>query len=238
MEGGKPGWYDALNGMPGMFGSSMNESYELLRMIRFTKEAISKFDAEITLPTDSIEFIESLKDIETRYTSDFDLWDNRNAALEGYRDEVYGKLFDEEKTISSEEAVEILGLMEKRLEKGVSKAFDLGKGIAPGYFTFEVPEYDKKEDGIYPKSLKVQNVPYFLEGPVRFFKLENTYDEKKKIYDRIKDSDLFDKKLSMYKVNASLENASFEFGRCKSSHPDGLRTSQSGSTWSTSTCLS
>ena len=23
MEGGKPGWYDALNGMPGMFGSSM-----------------------------------------------------------------------------------------------------------------------------------------------------------------------------------------------------------------------
>ena len=222
MEGGKPGWYDALNGMPGMFGSSMNESYELLRMIRFTKDAISKFDAEITLPTDSIEFIESLKDIETRFTSDFDLWDNRNAVLESYRGEVYGKLLDEEKTISSKEAAEILGLMEKRLEKGVSKAFDLGKGIAPGYFTFEASEYDKKDDGIYPKSFKVQNVPYFLEGPVRFFKLENTYDEKKKIYDRIKDSDLFDKKLSMYKVNASLENASFEYGRCKSFTPGWL----------------
>ena len=29
MEGGKPGWYDALNGMPGLFGSSMAETYEL-----------------------------------------------------------------------------------------------------------------------------------------------------------------------------------------------------------------
>jgi hypothetical protein len=222
MEGGKPGWYDALNGMPGMFGSSMNESYELLRMIRFTKNAIEKFGADVTLPADSVDFIENLKDIETKFSTDFELWDNRNAALEGYRDEVYGKLFEQEKTISSADAAEILGIMEKRLEKGVSKAFDLGKGIAPGYFTFEATEYDKKEDGIYPRSFKVQNVPYFLEGPVRFFKLENTYDEKKKIYDRIKASDLFDKKLSMYKVNASLENASFEYGRCKSFTPGWL----------------
>lgn len=35
MEGGKPGWYDALNGLPGMFASSMNETYELCRMLKF-----------------------------------------------------------------------------------------------------------------------------------------------------------------------------------------------------------
>ncbi len=28
MEAGKPGWYDALNGLPGLFGSSLAESYE------------------------------------------------------------------------------------------------------------------------------------------------------------------------------------------------------------------
>ena len=40
MEGGKPGWYDALNGMPGMFGSSMVETYELARMLEYTIGAL------------------------------------------------------------------------------------------------------------------------------------------------------------------------------------------------------
>ena len=222
MEGGKPGWYDALNGMPGMFGSSMNESYELLRMIRYTRDAINKFGADVTLPAESVAFAKELKDIEMSFASDMDAWNKRNDAKESYRRKVYDKLAGQEETISCKEAAEILDLMAKRLETGVSKAFDLGKGIAPGYFTFEVPEYDKSAEGITPKCFNVQNIPYFLEGPVRFLKLENTYEEKKKIYSRVKDSDLFDKKLSMYKVNASLENASFELGRCKSFTPGWL----------------
>ncbi len=35
MEAGKPGWCDALNGLPGLFGSSMSETYELLRLLDF-----------------------------------------------------------------------------------------------------------------------------------------------------------------------------------------------------------
>jgi hypothetical protein len=35
MEAGKPGWYDALNGLPGLFGSSLGETYELLRLLDF-----------------------------------------------------------------------------------------------------------------------------------------------------------------------------------------------------------
>ena len=34
MEAGKPGWCDALNGLPGLFGSSMPATYELLRLAR------------------------------------------------------------------------------------------------------------------------------------------------------------------------------------------------------------
>jgi len=33
MEAGKPGWYDALNGLPGLFGSSVGETAELIRLI-------------------------------------------------------------------------------------------------------------------------------------------------------------------------------------------------------------
>ena len=222
MEGGKPGWYDALNGMPGMFGSSMNESYELLRMIRYTRDSIKKFGAEVEVPAETADFARKLADIEKSFASDMDAWNKRNDAKEDYREKVYAKVSGEMVKISEDEAYGILDLMAKRLEAGVSKAFDLGKGIAPAYFTYEVPTYDKNEGGIYPKTFKVQNIPYFLEGPVRFFKLENTLEEKKKIYDRVKGSDLFDKKLSMYKVNASLENASFELGRCKSFTPGWL----------------
>ena len=39
MEAGKPGWCDALNGLPGLFGSSLSETYELLRLLDFLLEA-------------------------------------------------------------------------------------------------------------------------------------------------------------------------------------------------------
>lgn len=37
------GWYDALNGMPGRFGSSMAETYELARMLDYTIRAMKKY---------------------------------------------------------------------------------------------------------------------------------------------------------------------------------------------------
>jgi hypothetical protein len=40
MEAGRPGWYDALNGLPGMFGSSMPETFELLRLVEFLLESL------------------------------------------------------------------------------------------------------------------------------------------------------------------------------------------------------
>jgi len=36
MEADRPGWCDALNGLPGLFGSSVNETLELKRLVDFT----------------------------------------------------------------------------------------------------------------------------------------------------------------------------------------------------------
>ncbi|MNM15795.1 hypothetical protein D3C81_260220 [compost metagenome] len=41
MEGDKPGWNDAMNGLPGLFGSGMGETYELKRLVLFILEALS-----------------------------------------------------------------------------------------------------------------------------------------------------------------------------------------------------
>ena len=38
MEGGKPGWYDAMNGLPGLLGSSVADGCELLRILDFLLE--------------------------------------------------------------------------------------------------------------------------------------------------------------------------------------------------------
>jgi hypothetical protein len=45
MEAGRPGWYDALNGLPGLFGSSMPETYELLRLVNFLLEKPGRIPA-------------------------------------------------------------------------------------------------------------------------------------------------------------------------------------------------
>ena len=42
MEAGKPGWYDALNGLPGLFGSSLAETFELQRLVEFLKRALHR----------------------------------------------------------------------------------------------------------------------------------------------------------------------------------------------------
>ena len=68
----------------------------------------------------------------------------------------------------------------------------------------------------------VREVPYFLEGPVRYLKLKTGKEKKAKLYEQVRHSDLYDEKLSMYKVNASLQNASFELGRARAFTPGWL----------------
>jgi hypothetical protein len=63
MEADKPGWCDALNGLPGVFGSSSHEMFELLRLVRFLKDEILPISPTktIELPQELFSF---LRDIE------------------------------------------------------------------------------------------------------------------------------------------------------------------------------
>ena len=44
MECDKPGWNDAMNGLPGLFASSLGESIEILRLINFLKTYTTQFN--------------------------------------------------------------------------------------------------------------------------------------------------------------------------------------------------
>lgn len=229
MEGGKPGWYDALNGLPALFGSSMAETYELARMLRYTIAALDKYPADVAVTEELANFIDELQLIvrleKENLAGDGEVlsfWNRINDVKEIYREKTYAGISGKKRSSRSEELSSVLKEWEAVVRHGIEKACSYGGGVCPTYFSYEVPEYEKKQDGIYPLRFEVKQIPAFLEGPVRYLKLDLPGDKKKSLYEHVKNSDLYDKKLSMYKVNASLEHTSYELGRARAFTPGWL----------------
>lgn len=241
MEGGKPGWYDALNGMPGLFGSSMAETYELCRMLEYTIGALKNYPGELSLLDEFAEFFEKLAQITKQSMPEITVckdltkaedirtkgellgfWNQVNDAKEAYREVVFAGITGNKKAVDSAEVVVVLENFLEAVRCGIEKACVLGEGICPTYFTYEVPKFEEVEDGYMPLRFEVQMVPYFLEGPVRYLKLKTGKEKKRELYKNVKNSDLYDNKLNMYKVNASLQNASYELGRARAFTPGWL----------------
>ena len=99
---------------------------------------------------------------------------------------------------------------------------------APTYYYYEVTDYTEDEEGILPTGFIQHTMPPFLEGAVHLMKLDPFLVDRRKLYRQIKESELYDRKLKMYRVNASLDQASFEVGRCRAFTPGWL---ENGSIW-------
>lgn len=229
MEGGKPGWYDALNGLPGLFGSSMAESCELARNLEYTVQALRRYPRDVEMLAELAEFIRQTQRIVSQEKQALlgggkvlSFWNTANDAKESYREKIYQGVTGDTAVIPASALADILEEWHEVVCAGIDKACAMNDGICPTYFTYEVTQYHEDGDGILPLDFQVNVVPLFLEGPVRFMKLDNMLTAKKKLYEQIKQSDLYDEKLSMYKVNASLENASYELGRAKAFTPGWL----------------
>ena len=233
MEGGKPGWYDALNGLPALFGSSMAESCELARNLEYTIQALKRYPGEVELSHELAEFIQQTecivaeeKHILMSEQKILSFWNKANDAKERYREKIYQGISGKTVSFSTEYLVGVLEEWDEVVRTGIKKACGRNAGICPTYFSFEVTEYEECENGmttcVLPLDFEIQEIPLFLEGPVRYLKLDNTAGKKKELYERVKESDLYDRVLSMYKVNASLENASYELGRARAFTPGWL----------------
>ncbi len=222
MEGGKPGWYDALNGLPGLLGSSTAETCELLRLIRFTSDVLKRHDSDIELYIEIAELISKTAKILEETEDTYIRWDKLNLLKENYREKI-AKGFDGSRaTLTLTDLVSALNAMEKAIQKGIEAAISLGNGAIPTYFTFEAEGIIDTPDGVMPKKLTPKPLPLFLEGPVHYLKLSLSTEEKRTVADKIKNSGLYDKELSMYKVNESLKEVTFEAGRTKAFTPGWL----------------
>ncbi|MBT5100959.1 MAG: hypothetical protein HOM77_03480, partial [Planctomycetes bacterium] len=239
MEAGKPGWYDALNGLPGIFGSSMNETYELLRLIRFLRESLPPsalsglfsprrgenkplppsregWDGGIVLPAEFGHYLRDLATLSNSGASRFAFWEEANEMRESYRAGIYQDgISGEELFIPNAEVDEILKHFEAHLEDGIARA------DGATYFRYEVTEYETIDAGVQVKAFQPTALPLFLEGAVRSLKVVDEA-RAKEIYRVVKDSALFDEKLKMYKVNAPLADEPHEIGRARAFTPGWL----------------
>lgn len=232
MEGGKPGWYDALNGLPGRFGSSMNETYELQRTLRFTAEKVRKYGKPVPVLEELAALLTALDRINREeqtavHSCDavddpeqvraqgevLRFWNQINDVKEIYRDKTYEGVCGAKTEIAADSLAGILEAFADTLQSGIHKAVVLAEGVIPAYFAYEVPNYTRTEQGIHPLRFVPVSLPPFLEGSVRYLKLPAQLEEKRKVWETVRASDLYDSKLQMYKVNASLSSASLEFGR-------------------------
>ncbi len=238
MESEKPGWCDALNGLPALFGSALNESLELKRwavavqtLVASTMQAgeTHKFPIEVAELIKAVGEALALAKMDDFYKT----WDTLASLKESFREKTRFGVAGEEGTLTREDLQTFLNTLVHVLDAGTAKAFD-AKGICATFFMHEVKRYetlplpqqtDPKAESIQTvKVLEFKQIPlsYFLEGPTKALRVIPSLAEAKKLYKAVKASELYDKKLKMYKLNVPLEKESFEIGRNKTFTPGWL----------------
>jgi hypothetical protein len=244
MEAGKPGWYDAMNGLPGIFGASMPETYELKRLMMFLEQAL--FQAvrqqgafELTLPVEVCQLLdETSAHLNVYHASDSDrrdhtYWDAVSTAREAYRSATRLGLDGAEQALSAETLAEHLKAFHEKIDAGIQRALEINQGLPPTYFYYQVEDYEGLEENnatqedahseihFKVKRFKPVVMPLFLEGVVRAMKIF-PQEQAATLFQQVKSSDLYDPKLKMYKVNASLENQPHHIGRARAFTPGWL----------------
>ena len=240
MEGGKPGWNDAMNGLPAMFAGSMPETFELKRLLSFLLEYAT--GRKITLPSEIADFFGNIHGILNKYplpmaaeteedgntgSADFEYWDLVATAREAYRKSIYMPVSGAYTEVSGATVKEFLSAALERVNAGIEKAKNIFKGEIPTYFTYEPVAYEflptadeRGRKNVVVKGFKVHTVPRFLEGPARY--LAAGAKDAAKVHADVLVSGLYDRKLKMFKTSESIEALPHSYGRVRAFTPGWL----------------
>ena len=223
-EGNKPGWNDAMNGLPGLFGSGVSEMIELTKLVDFILEKLTQYkDHEIKILASTFELGLALSKVKGE--TPYDRFNERMSVLEKYRDQ----LDQEQSTISIKfyELEELLKKMKSTLEESIKRAKEINP-VIPTYLIFEAKDYVELKDehgnpiiGEYGlptvsvQSFEMRALPNFLEAPARYLKNHASEDEANHLHHLIKNSELYDQNLHFYKTSVSIEEENHEIGRIR-----------------------
>jgi hypothetical protein len=220
-EAERPGWNDAMNGIPGLFGSGVSEMLELKRLVHFM-QSLSSQDVEVLAPL--VNLIESLLTINQPTL--FARWSARMDALEAYREALKKPLAVA--TVPGEKVTSLLKKMETTLDASLQRLLAIHP-IPYTYFAYDVTDYEVMPSGnaertfVKAKAFKRINIPHFLEAPARLLSSGFVRGEAaNKLYQTIKASNLYDQGLNIYKTSMPLDEQSMEIGRIRAFTPGWL----------------
>ena len=173
-EGGRPGWNDAMNGLPGMIGSGMPETYEMYLLLKLVRRVVSTYERDVVIPVELSTMVttinEALATLEGSGYLDseelsfdvpnelFEYWDVVAAARESYRNDVQYYFSGETASLGAKETVAMLDRWIDQVELGMARATKIASygdgddgntGIPPCYFSFDVTDWslnDAKND--------------------------------------------------------------------------------------------
>lgn len=230
MEGDKPNWYDALNGLPGLLGSSLSETYEVKRHCRFVLDALDRqglSQQKISVFQELADFMDQLFNVLSTAGDSLTYWNRANDVKEEYRLKIRKGIDGKEEEVSVEMIRNFLQKIVDRIDKGLAQVKQKN-GLFPSYFYHEVTQYkklSKEKDGqphVLPEKFKRHDLPLFLEGFVHALRSQHDTGESRSLYKAVRASKLFDRELKMYKVNADLSAESEEIGRTRVFPPGWL----------------
>ena len=239
MEGGKPGWNDAMNGLPGILGSGMSETYEMYEILKFVSRVVQTHKRGLAVPTEFATLLSHLRTALSVFAhsdksqqAEFVYWNASNNAREAYRAETRVRFSGETVKLSPADVTSLLAAMQAKTQAGIAKALATNNGYSPTYFYYECTDFTIMAPAVatepptagvvVPNSFVLHTLPLFLEGPMRHLKTLSTGDARRDVYQRTHDSVLYDTALQMYTVSASLASIGPDVGRMVAFSPGWL----------------
>lgn len=214
MEAGRPGWNDAMNGLPGLFGSSTCETAETLRLAKWLLETLPQIP-DTEFPEEIAHLCEAvLADLQKDYE-----WDRAATIRETFRRHIYHNQSEKTRMVSGRELTRLLEGIVARCEKGLQESIDPKTGLLHTYY-FHTPklseEQDRQSSLARPniESFEARPLPLFLEGQVHWLRVCDPA-KAAQIHKTVRVSSLLDPQLQMYKLNECLGNCSPEIGRAR-----------------------
>ncbi|WP_008826269.1 hypothetical protein [Haloplasma contractile] len=240
MDGNKPGWNDAMNGLPGLFGSGVGETFELVRVLRLVKEACETFEGQsVNVPEELALLLAELTDRVNKFfegkINQHTYWDQVATARENYRESIRFGITGKEITINLSELDQVIKSMLDKIEIGIEKAKELGDGVYPTYLVFGATDFEvvKDEAGnkvishyglpkVVVNEFKVRALPRYAEAPARSMKVIKDKEANLLLHKNVQATEIYDKKLLMYKTSESIADESNEIGRARAFTPGWL----------------
>jgi hypothetical protein len=221
-EADRPGWNDALNGLPGLFGSGVSELIELKRLLSFFQTYALTLTMDGVLPL--AQLLQALIHAQT-LSIPFSRWDARMTALETYREAILQPTSLQ--VMDSKLVATFVQEVTKTLDQSIQTLHGLGP-IPPTYFTYQVTDYEplpKVGDRLFVrvKGFKRMPIPGFLEAPARMLSsLPLAKEKSQTLFDAVLASPIYDEALKLYKTSESLDEQTMEMGRIRAFTPGWL----------------